>query len=111
MKTELPQEKKITAECRVEGGCLGPVGDDYVDGFCNFAKDELAFVYAHIVNWQIVPRRDKSLSEMQYKVANKNLSKNQAKKYFELFGEDINEFESLLDDKLIALIEQYMSKQ
>lgn len=111
MKAELPQEKKLIVECRIEGGCLGPVGDDYINGFCDFAKVELASFYAYLINWQVVPRRDKSLSETQYKIASRNVSPEQARKYFELLNEDIDVFESALDDKLILLIEQYMSKQ
>jgi len=110
MKPELPQEKKLIVECRIEGGCLGPVGDDYVDGFCDFAQVELVSFYANLVNWQVVPRRDKSLSETQYKMASRNVSPEQARKYFELLGEDIDVFESLLEDQLIILIEQYMNK-
>ena len=111
MNIKLPAEKKLIVECRIESGCLGPVGDDYVDGFCDFAQIELAPFLGHLVNWQVVPRRDKSLSETQYKMANKNVTPEQAKKYFKLLGEDIDVFESLLEDQLILLIEHYMSKQ
>ena len=111
MNIELPSEKKITVECRVEGGCLGPQGDDYVVGFCDFAKNELSTWEVNLINWEVVPRRDKSFAELQYKMLGRNLSRDQAKKYFELFGKNIDEFESELDETLMVLIDEYMSKQ
>jgi len=111
MKIELPQEKKLIVECRVEGGCLGPVGDDYVDGFCDFVSKEFSSWEANIINWHVVPRTDKSLSELQYKLAGRSLSREQAKKYLELFEKNIDELEAEIEETLIVLIEEYMSKQ
>jgi len=111
MNTKLPPEKKMTVECRVEGGCLGPTGDNYVVGFCDFAKNEFSSWEAELINWVVVPRTDKSLEEVQYKMLGRNLSRNQAKKYFELFGKNIDELEAEIDETLMVLIDEYMSKQ
>lgn len=111
MKTELPQEKKLIVEYRVEGGCLGPTGDNYVDGFCDFARIELASWEADLINWVFVPRKDKSIAELQYKIEEKNLSREQAKRFLQSFGKSIDELEAEIDETLFVLIDEYMSKQ
>ena len=111
MKTELPQEKKLIVEYRVEGGCLGPTGGDYVDGFCDFARNELASWEAGLINWVFVPRKDKSLAELQYKIEARNLSREQAKKFLQSFGKNIDEIEAEVDETIMVLINEYMSKQ
>jgi len=111
MQTTLPQDKKLTVECRVEGGCLGPVGDNYVEGFCHFVQKEFSSWEAELLNWQVVPRQDKALPELQYKLVGRNLSRGQARKYLESFGKNIDEFEAEIEETLIVLIEEYMSKQ
>lgn len=111
MKIELSEENKLTVECRVEGGCLGPKGDDYVDGFCDFVSKQFSSWEADLLIWQVVPRHEKSLSELQYKLQGRNLSRSQAKKYLESFGKNIDELEAEIDESLIVLIEDYMSTQ
>lgn len=104
----LPQDKKLNVTFRVESGCLGPEGDSLIDGFCNFAQQEVETLNADFVNWEIVPRHDKSLPEMEYKISNKKLSHDKAERYLELFEKELNEFEEHLHEKIAILIDLHL---
>lgn len=106
----IPQDKKLTVINRVEPGCLGPNGDNLVKDFCVFAQKEFADQELEYIDWQVIPRVDKTLSELQYRVNNKDLTRDQAEKYLSLFDERIEEFESLLGDMLTHLIEDFAGR-
>lgn len=110
-KSALPQEKKLSVLFRVEPGCLGPNGKDFVDEFCQFAQKGVAKIDADFVHWDIVPRHDKRLPELEYKIRNKNLSHDKAAKYLELFDKCLDDFEQHLNDKLGLLIEIYLARK
>lgn len=107
-KLPLPQEKKLTVIFRLESGCLGPQGDGHIDEFCQIAQTKFQSLYSDIVHWDIVPRRDKSLPEMQYLINNKKLNHKQAAKFLDVFNESLSELESRVHKKLTNLIEQYL---
>ncbi len=106
----LPEEKKLVVICRVEAGCLGPKGIDYIEEFCNFAQKEYASTEADYINWQIIPRHDKLLPEMQYRINNKRISRDQAAKYLEVFNKKLDLFEHHMHEKLGYLIEQHLGR-
>ena len=108
IKLPLPQEQKLTVISRIEAGCLGPDGADHIEKFCLFAQKEFETVDADFVHWELVPRHDKSLPEMQYNVLNKNMDHDKADKYLQLFDKNLDEFEGHLHDKLAELIDQYL---
>lgn len=108
--TPLPRESKLTVLCRVEPGCLGPDGINYIEGFCHFALKEMALVNPAFISWIITPRYDKTLPEIQYQIHDRNLTYLQVTKYLEIFNQDLNEFQTELDDKLASLIEQYLEQ-
>lgn len=110
MKTSLPEDRKLTVILRVEPGCLGPDGKDHVDAFCHFAQEKAQALDSHFLNWEIVPRHDKALLEIQYKIADKTLSHAQAAKYLEAFERYIDEFEEGLQDRLGILIDQFLGQ-
>lgn len=107
----LPEEKKLTVIFRVEAGCLGPDGADHVEGYCAYAEREMATVDAGFVRWSIVPRHDKAAPEWEYRVGHKRLSHDQAARYLEVFGKDLDEFEGHLQDRIALLIEGYLRPQ
>ena len=104
----LPQDKKLTVLFRLESGCLGPKGDDHIDDFCQLVQKEFVSFHSDYVHWDIVPRHDKSLPEMQYKINNKKLSHDKAAKFLDVFGKSLDEFEEQLHKKLALLIDQYL---
>jgi len=104
----LPQEKKLTIIFRVEPGCLGPRGNELVDKFCALAQQEFTGIDADFIHWEIIPRHDKNLPEMQYQINNKNLSHDKAEKYLHLFGKKLSEFENHLNKKISQTIDQFM---
>ena len=109
-KLPLPQDKKLTVVFRVEPGCLGPNGSAHIEDFCGFARTQVESVDADFVHWQIVPRHDKSLPEMQYEVSSKRLNHIQAEKYLQVFDKSLDEFESHLFEKVTHLIETYLGR-
>jgi hypothetical protein len=106
----LPKDKKLTVICRIESGCLGPEGESHVQKFCGFAQDEVEVIDSDFVHWEIIPRHDKSESEMQYSVNNKKLSHKKAARYLEIFNKNLDEFEEHLHNKLTDLIDQFMKQ-
>lgn len=104
-----PDEKnKLIVVLRVEPGCLGPNGKEYVEDFCRFAQEKNQSLDAEFMHWDIIPRHDKALPEVQYRVGNKNLTHAQAAKYLEVFDRDIEEFEGELQDRLATFIDQFL---
>lgn len=110
MSPALSDDKKLNVLYRIEPGCLGPQGVDHVEKFCAFAIAALAKVDSDYVIWNVVPRYDKSLPEMQYGVANKSMNHDQAEKYLQIFGKSLDEFEGHLDDHLAELIDAFMGQ-
>ncbi len=104
----LPEEKKLTVIFRLEPGCLGPQGDELIDEFCQAAQANFQSVHSEIVHWNIVPRNDKALPEMQYQINNKNLSQVQAAQFLDVFNENLDKFESQVHKKLAELIDQHL---
>ena len=104
----LSQDKKLTIVLRVESGCLGPEGSNHVENFCRTALTTIEQINSDFLIWEVLPRLDKYLPEIQYKAAQKTLTHDQARKYLALFDTKIDEFEEHINEKLTILIEQYM---
>ncbi|MEJ2529129.1 MAG: hypothetical protein P8Z39_03340 [Gammaproteobacteria bacterium] len=104
----LPQEKKLTVLFRIEPGSLGPDGDKHMDDFCAFAQKELDGLDADYMHWEIIPRHDKSLPEMEYRINNRRLPHDKAAKYLEIFGQDLDGFELDLARSLSSLIGRFL---
>ena len=104
----LPHEKKLTILFRLEPGSLGPDGENLIEDFCKSAQKHLSNLDNEFINWEIIPRHNKSLPERQYKINNKLLSQEKAERYLKLFDREMNRFEENLDEKLGDLINQYL---
>ncbi len=104
----LPQDKKLTVLFRVESGSLGPDGEKHVEPFCEFAEKELLTLDSDYIHWEIAPRRDKSLPEMEFKVNGRKLSHDKAARYLEVFEQDLDEFELHLAGNISRLIGEFM---
>lgn len=110
MNKPLPKHQKLNVLFRVEPGCLGPKGSEYVDEFCAYAEKAVEDLDADFVHWTIVPRNDKQLPEVEYSVNSKKLTHNQAARYLEVFEKQLDEFEGHLDEKLALLIDEYFGR-
>lgn len=108
LSQSIPDDKKLRLIYRVEPGCLGPNGDDEVAGFCRFVQQQLQSLDAAYVCWQIEPRDDKALPEMEYGVVGKKISRDQAERYLASFDKCLDDFESHLIEKLTVLIATFM---
>jgi len=110
MKKTLPLQdnRKLSVTYRVEAGCLGPDGLNYIMDFCKFSQLELQSLDSDYIIWNIVHREDKTLAEMQYSVLGKVIQHNQAEKYLAVFGKSLDEFECHLSDQITTLIHQFM---
>lgn len=105
--TELDDNKKLLVTYRVEGGCLGPVGHTYIDNFCDYAQQRIENKSSKFINLNVMPRHDKSIPEMQFKVLSKKVTHVQAEKYLSIFGQSLDDFESELIDQITLLIKNY----
>ena len=110
METRLPLYKKLLVMYRIEPGCLGPQGADYVEEFCVFAKQKLKDRHSHCLRWAIKPRYDKSLPELEFQIKNGTLSRDNAAKYMTRFDIDIDGFEEALDEELTELVDAFFER-
>lgn len=106
----LPLYKKLTVLFRVEPGCLGPDGIEHIEGFCKYAKKEVVGLHSDFIRWVITPRFDKTLAETEYKTNNKRLTHDKAEKYLMIFGQELDDFEEHLQDKLSEMIDTYLGR-
>jgi hypothetical protein len=104
----LPEGKKLSVTYRVESGCLGPTGASKIVKFCEFAQENIQSLDAEYIIWNIVPRHDKALPEMQYSLVGKRINHTQAEKYLAAFGKVLDEFEGHLVEKLALFIDEFM---
>lgn len=95
---------------RVEPGCLGPQGKDYIEDFCKFSQPLVTAHTAGFMRWVLIPRFDKSLPEMQCTLAGRTLSQSQAERYFAVYGADASALEAELNEQLTLLIDQYFGR-
>ena len=110
MISQIPEEKKLTFVCRVEGGCLGPQGEKLVARFCGFAMDHMETWHQDYLNLKILPRIDKALPEFDYQIAGRGLSRAQANKYLSIFKQNPDVLEDELNSRLVELINQYLDR-
>ena len=106
-QTSLLDEKKLSVTYRVESGCLGPRGNDLIEGFCHYAHQKIQSLESDYIAWNIIPRHDKNLPEMSYKVLGKVINHSQAEKYLSMFSKNLDDFECHLSDKIAQLISEY----
>lgn len=106
--TPLPEDKKLNVIFRVEAGCLGPNGEEHINNFCAFAQKEMETIDSEFISWEILPRNDKSLPEMEYIINNKKLSYDKTKRLLDIFNKNMDEFEGSFHEKISNLIEVYL---
>jgi len=110
METRLPLYKKLLVMYRIEPGCLGPQGTDYVEEFCVFAKKRLKDKHGHCLRWTIKPRYDKALPELEFQIKNGVVSRDNAAKYMDSFNIDIDAFEEELEESLADLVDAFFER-
>ncbi|WP_421132153.1 hypothetical protein [Alteromonas sp. A079] len=110
METRLPLYKKLLVMYRIEPGCLGPQGIDYVEEFCTFAKQKLKGQHGYCLRWVVKPRYDKSLPELEFQIKNNTVSRENAAKYMGTFDIDIDVFEEQLEETLADLVDMFFER-
>jgi len=105
---ELPIEQKLTVIVRVEPGCLGPDGKDHIEDFCQYTLGKVVGVDAEFVHWDITPRYDKALPELEYKIHHKKLPTQKASRYLEIHQRNIDDFEDELHTNLEIYIGEFL---
>ncbi len=106
----LTDSQKITVTFRIEPGCLGPQGVTHVDRFCTLARAQLQAENPPFINWEVVPRHDKTLPEMDFSINGKALSREFAVRYMDHFGVVLDEFEMNIFNELPDMIDQFFGR-
>ncbi|MEM7209046.1 MAG: hypothetical protein AAF434_14580 [Pseudomonadota bacterium] len=108
---ELPTDKtRVLITYRIEPGCLGPDGDQHVDAFCEFVQPYLSVLYPRSCTWNVVPRHDKALDEIEYSLIGRKLTKAQSLKFFESMNSDLPRIEQQAQTVLVESIEVYLGR-
>ncbi|MDO6514418.1 hypothetical protein [Neptuniibacter sp. 2_MG-2023] len=100
----------LTVNFRIEAGCLGPEGPAHIDQFCILAHKRLQALHSDFIDWNLTPRSDKTLPEIDYAISGKMLSRAQAARYFTIFDQHIEDFEAAVFEQLPIIIDQYFSR-
>lgn len=106
-----PQSQKITVVCRVEPGCLGPDGKQYIEEFCELALRVFMRVNPEHIQWDIIPRYDKTMPEIQYKLGDRVLTSAQADRYLQVCHLTLEKFEEQLNSLLTKLIDHHLDRE
>ena len=106
----VPNDKKLTILYRIEPGCLGPDGKARIEEFCRFSEEKMRDLDSWFLNWDIQPRNDKALPEVQFQLLGKKISYQQASTYMELFDKNIELFSEDVDDEMANFIELFLKK-
>jgi hypothetical protein len=108
-----PSQQKTPAMIvvyRVESGCLGPDGEQLVETFCSKANSRFRDIGAGVVHFLILPRRDKSQPEIQYRIMDKNVPRDKADMYLCKHEIDIEDFEEEITDRIALVIEEFFGR-
>ncbi len=103
-------ENKLTLVFRIEPGCLGPDGRDYIDEFCQLVQKAVEQTHQRMVELEIIPRFDKQLPETEYRLGERGLSREKAARYLSAGGEDLDLLEARLNNSLPSLIDHYLAR-
>ncbi|MDH5543993.1 MAG: hypothetical protein OEZ43_00280 [Gammaproteobacteria bacterium] len=104
---QLPENRKLNVIYRLEAGCLGPNGADLIDDFCQHVQNELNKMISEFVKWNIEPRDQRKLDELEFNIGNKRLSREQASQIFSHFGKELNRVEESFLELVSQLIKSY----
>ena len=108
--SDIPNIKKLTIIYRFEPGGLGPNGKQQINEFCQFAEDKFRQLDSLFLIWDIQPRSDKRLPEIQFQFMRKNISHQQATIYLEKIGKNITQFSNEIDDEMANYIDMFLSR-
>ncbi len=108
--TIISNEKKLSVLYRVEPGCLGPDGMNYIKDFCEYACDKFMNHHDSYVSYEFTPRFDKSLAEMEYSINQKRLNTEKAGQYMSLFAQTLTSFEDDIEEQITSLIDTFFKR-
>ncbi len=100
----------LTINYYVEAGCLGEHGEDRIQGFCQFLQLKFNQNQANICSWQVKQLTDIHQPHIQYFLANKKLTNEQASRYLEALKQNKDAFEDNIDEIVIDLIDDYLER-
>ena len=109
-ESQVPDNKKLRVIFRIEPGSLGPDGMVHIETFCGFVQNDLAHLDSEFIFWEVAPRYDKLLPEIEYTVGGKRLSHEKAAMYMTLFEKHLEEFEIHLGENISRLIEEFLNR-
>jgi hypothetical protein len=101
---------QLTVLYRLEPGCLGPEGKAFIEEFCQFAMPLIAAQTASYMVWQLVPRYDKTLAEIEYSMSGKRLSESQGERVLAMYGASADAIVEQLNDQMTWLIDQFFGR-
>lgn len=101
---------KMTVICRVEPGCLGPEGHLYIEDFCLQAQPLFGKIGRQYIAWQIVPRYDKKLPEIQYQLHGRNVPRDKADTFLRYHQHTLEQFEERINELLSTLIDIHLGR-
>lgn len=104
--------QKLTVVFRVEPGCLGPDGKQYIEDFCELAVQVFARIDPELLDWDIVPRYDKTMPELQFKLGDRQLSSSQAERLLQQTKSfSMTQFEEQVNALLTKLIDHHLDRE
>jgi len=106
----MTQKAVVEAIYRLEPGCLGPDGAQYITEFCQFAQPLVSSHAPVFMQCVLTPRFDKSLPELQFSLGGRILTEAQAERLCSSYQTDADTLVEELNHHLMLLIDQYFGR-
>ena len=92
---------------RLEPGCLGPTGLDYIEDFCTLVnKVQFSLPFAKLT---VIPRYDKTLPEWEFLLNSKLISEQQAGRFLSVHEYTVMDIEVETEQFITVKVEQFIS--
>ncbi|WP_115720241.1 hypothetical protein [Gallaecimonas mangrovi] len=95
---------------RIEPGCLGPDGLSHIEDFCQLAQQHFDRLARRYLRWDIIPRYDKALPEMQYSLNGRAISRDKVEKVLNLHQQTVDGLEEKVNQLLDTMINLYFER-
>lgn len=94
----------------IEADCLGAKGEQKIISFCPFLSQRLNQTKNSPCIWKAQPLIDRQKPHFQYFIIQKKLTSKQAQIYLQALNIDIKSFENSIDELVVDLIDEYLSR-
>ncbi|MFC3034765.1 hypothetical protein ACFOEE_19855 [Pseudoalteromonas fenneropenaei] len=102
----MSEQLTLTIQLRLEPGCMGPNGKQYIEAFCTQQNQQAwqnSFAVLHVI-----PRYDKTLPEWEYFLKSKRLNDSQVEAVLTVFNQERQGLEETIEHQIADAVDAFM---